>query len=42
MKKILTNQKTRTAIVTYGIVTPSCDVQRLSQVFIIREFEITE
>lgn len=28
--------------VTYGIVTPSCDVQRLSQVFIIREFEITE
>lgn len=28
--------------VTYGIVTPSCDVQQLSQVFIIKDFEIVE
>ena len=28
--------------VTYGIVTPACDVSRLSQVFIIKDFEIIE
>lgn len=28
--------------VTYGIVTPACDVSRLSQVFIIKDFEIVE
>ena len=28
--------------VTYGIVVPACDVSRLSQVFIIKDFEITE
>ncbi len=28
--------------VTYGIVEPACDVSRLSQVFIIKEFTITE
>ena len=28
--------------VTYGIVTPACDVSRLSQVFIIKEFESVE
>ena len=28
--------------VTYGIVTPACDVSRLSQVFIIKDFEIAE
>ena len=28
--------------VTYGIVTPTCDVSRLSQVFIIKDFEIVE
>ena len=28
--------------VTYGIVQPACDVSRLSQVFIIRDFEIVE
>ncbi len=27
---------------TYGIVTPACDVSRLSQVFIIKDFEIVE
>ena len=27
---------------TYGIVTPACDVSRLSQVFIIKDFEIIE
>ena len=27
---------------TYGIVTPACDVSRLSQVFIIKSFEIVE
>ena len=28
--------------VTYGIVTPACDVSRLSQVFIIKDFEVVE
>ena len=28
--------------VTYGIVTPACDVTTLSQVFIIKDFEIVE
>ncbi len=28
--------------VTYGIVKPACDVSRLSQVFIIKDFEIIE
>ena len=28
--------------VTYGIVSPACDVTTLSQVFIIKEFKITE
>ena len=28
--------------VTYGIVTPACDVSRLSQVFIIKDFAIVE
>ena len=28
--------------VTYGIVAPACDLSRLSQVFIIRDFEIVE
>lgn len=28
--------------VTYGIITPACDVSRLSQVFIIKDFEIVE
>lgn len=28
--------------VTYGIVTPACDISRLSQVFVIKEFEIVE
>ena len=28
--------------VTYGIVSPACDVTTLSQVFIIKDFEITE
>ena len=28
--------------VTYGIVNPACDVSRLSQVFIIKDFTITE
>ena len=28
--------------VTYGIVTPACDVSRLTQVFIIKDFEIAE
>ena len=28
--------------VTYGIVAPACDLARLSQVFIIRDFEIVE
>lgn len=27
---------------TYGIVSPACDVSRLSQVFIIKDFEIVE
>ena len=27
---------------TYGIVTPACDVSRLSQVFIIKDFQIVE
>jgi len=27
---------------TYGIITPACDVSRLSQVFIIKDFEIVE
>ena len=27
---------------TYGIVTPACDVSRLNQVFIIKDFEIVE
>ena len=28
--------------VTYGIVTPACDVSRLSQVFIIKDFAVVE
>ncbi len=28
--------------VTYGIITPACDVSRLTQVFIIKEFDIVE
>ena len=28
--------------VTYGIVTPACDVSHLSQVFIIKDFEVVE
>jgi len=28
--------------VTYGIVTPACDLSQLSQVFIIKDFEIVE
>lgn len=28
--------------VTYGIVTPACDISRLSQVFVIKDFEIVE
>lgn len=28
--------------VTYGIVTPACDVSRLSQVFIIKDFTVVE
>ena len=28
--------------VTYGIIAPACDLSRLSQVFIIRDFEIVE
>ena len=28
--------------VTYGIVTPACDISRLSQVFVIKDFEIIE
>ena len=28
--------------VTYGIVTPACDLARLSQVFIVKDFEIVE
>ena len=27
---------------TYGIIDPACDVTQLSQVFIIRDFEIVE
>ena len=28
--------------VTYGIITPACDLTRLSQVFIVKDFEVVE